>query len=249
VPRQDEQDVVNNIWVQVFQKIKGFTKDGKPGAFRRWLYTRTRIGVLEYWADPKRKFDRSCRRGDRIDDVPDSAPRLGGSSGSPPTDSSGNSGGPVPKLGLPRLLEPIRPDWYAFWEHAVKGRSAEAVAKELGIPLHTVETAASRVLKHLREVGEDGVPVRALLLRGLLGSISGEFELRTWTAVWYTAVKGRSAEYVADKLGMRREAVYTARCRVLKRLREVAEALELYGAEGDVVTPDAAVGAQPEGTS
>src|SRR5262249_8750054 len=82
---------------------------------------RTRIGVLEYWADPKRKFDRSGRRGDRIDDVPDPAPPLGSSSGSPPMDSSGNDGDPVPKLGLPRLLEPIRTDWYGFWEHAVKG--------------------------------------------------------------------------------------------------------------------------------
>jgi DNA-directed RNA polymerase specialized sigma24 family protein len=241
--------VVHDIWVKVFKKIKDFTKDGKPRAFRRWLYTRTRIGVLEYWADPKRKFDRSGRRGTWIDDVPDRASPPGGSSGSPPTDSSVNDGSPGPKLGLPCLLEPIRPDWNAFWEHAVKGRSAEAVAKELGIPLCAVETAASRVLKHLREVAEDGVPVRALLLRGLLGSISGEFEPRTWTAVWYTAVKGRPAEYVAEKLGMKRGAVYTAKSRVLNRLREVAEALELYGAEGDVVTPDAAVGAQPEVTS
>jgi hypothetical protein len=225
--------VVNGIWAKVFDKFKHFTKDGEPGAFRRWLYTKTRIGVLEYWADPKRKFDRSCRRGVRID-VPDPAPPPGGSSGSPPTDSSVDPGGRVPKFGLPSSLELIRPDWFAFWEHAVKGRSAEAVAKELGIPLCAVETAASRVLKHLREVAEDGVPVRALLLRGLLGSISGEFEPRTWTAVWYTAVKGRRAEDVAKKLGMTREAVYTAKCRVLQRLRELAKALELYGAEGDV---------------
>jgi DNA-directed RNA polymerase specialized sigma24 family protein len=232
VPHQDEQDVLHDIWVKVFKKIKDFTKDGKPRAFRRWLYTRTRIGVLEYWADPKSKFDRSGRRGTRIDHVPDPAPPPGGSSDSPPTDSSVNDCGPGPKLGLPRLLESIRPDWNAFWEHAVKGRSAEAVAKDLRIPLCAVETAASRVLKHLREVAEDGVPVRALLLRGLLGSISGEFERPTWTAVWYTAVKGRPAEYVARKLGITVGAVFTAKCRVLKRLREVVEALELYGAEG-----------------
>jgi hypothetical protein len=241
--------VVNNIWVKVFKKIKDFKKDGKPGAFRRWLYTRTRIGVLEYWADPKGEFDRNCRRGDRIDDVPHPAPPPGGSSGSPPTDSSVNPGGPVPKVGLPRFLEPIRRDWDAFWEHAVKRRSAEAVAKGLGIPPCEVETAASRVLKHLREVAEDGVAVRGLLLRGLLGSISGEFEPRTWTAVWYTVVKRRPAEHVAKKLGTAREAVWTAKCRVMKRFHEVVEALELYGAEGDVVTPDAAVGSQPEVTS
>lgn len=224
--------MVHNIWVKVFEKIKYFTKDEKPGAFRRWLYTRTRIGVLEYWADPKGKFHRSCTRGHPIDHVPDPAPPPDGSSKSPPTDSSVNPGGPVPKLGLPRPLEPIRPDWFAFWEHAVKGCPAETVAKKLGIPRCAVETAASRVLKHLREVAKDGVPVRALLLRGLLGSIGGEFEPPTWTAVWHTVVKGRPAEYVAEKLGMKRGAVYTAKCRVLNRLREVVEALELYGAEG-----------------
>jgi hypothetical protein len=143
-----------------------------------------------------------------------------------------NPGGPGPKLGLPRHLDPIRPDWFAFWEHAVKGCPAEVVAKKLGVPLCAVETAASKVLKHLREVAKDGVPVRALLLRGLLGSISGEFEPCTWTAVWYTVVKGRSAEYVAQKLGIKRCAVYTAKCRVLNRLREVVKALELYGVEG-----------------
>src|SRR5262249_21318911 len=103
VPRQDEQDVVHNVWVKLFDKIKDFTKDGKPRAFRRWLYTRTRIGVLEYWADPKDKFYRSCTRLVPIDDVPGPAPPPGGSSRSPPTDSSVNPG-PVPESGLPRPL-------------------------------------------------------------------------------------------------------------------------------------------------
>jgi DNA-directed RNA polymerase specialized sigma24 family protein len=218
--------VVHDIWLKVFQKIKDFTKDGKPAAFRRWLYTRTRIGVLEYWADPNREFDGSGGSGSRIDDVPDLAPPPSGSSGSPPTDSSVTDDGPVPKSDLPRLLKPIRPDWYAFWEHAVKGRSAEEVAKELSIPPCAVETAASRVLKHLREVAEGGVPVRALLLRGLLKSIRGEFEPPTWAAFWKTAVKGCPAHHVAEKQGMKVGAVHTAKSRVLKRLREVAEALE-----------------------
>jgi RNA polymerase sigma-70 factor (ECF subfamily) len=88
----------------------------------------------------------------------------------------------------------------------------------------------------LSEVAEDGVPVRLLLLRRLLELIRPDFKPCTWDAFWETAAKGRPAKDVAKDLGMRVGAVHTAKSRVLKRLREEAETLELYRAEGDVVT-------------
>lgn len=42
----------------------------------------------------------------------------------------------------------------------------------------------------------------------------------TWTAFWETAVNARSAEQVADQLGISPGAVYVAKCRVLKRIRQ-----------------------------
>src|SRR5262249_25395169 len=75
------------------------------------------------------------------------------------------------------------------------------------------------------ESAEGGVPVRRLLLRRLLELIRGEFEPRTWAAFWGVAAEGRSAKDLGDELGMTVGAVYVAKSRVVKRLREEAEAL------------------------
>lgn len=48
----------------------------------------------------------------------------------------------------------------------------------------------------------------------------------TWAAFWETAVKDRPACDVASDLGLSDGAVYVARCRVLKRIREFIETRE-----------------------
>jgi RNA polymerase sigma-70 factor (ECF subfamily) len=53
-----------------------------------------------------------------------------------------------------------------------------------------------------------------------LEQIRDEFEPRTWSAFWRTAVDGRAAKDVADDLGMSPGAVRVAKSRVLHRLRE-----------------------------
>lgn len=60
----------------------------------------------------------------------------------------------------------------------------------------------------------DGVFRRAVEL------IRNEVEERTWQAFWRTAIDERPAAEVATELGMTEGGVYTARSRVLKRLRE-----------------------------
>jgi RNA polymerase sigma-70 factor (ECF subfamily) len=87
-----------------------------------------------------------------------------------------------------------------------------------------------------------------ILLRSLLELIRLEFECRTWKAFWMVAAEQRPAKDVAGELGLSVPAVHTAKCRVLKRLREEAEALGVYGAQGEVVTVDVAVAAQREVT-
>jgi DNA-directed RNA polymerase specialized sigma24 family protein len=121
----------------------------------------------------------------------------------------------------------IRPDWDAFWKRVVEDHSAEDVAKDLGILPCEVDLAVSRVMRWFREEDQDGVPGRILLLRGLLELIQLKFEDRTFKAFWMVAAEGRSALAVADKLGMTVAAVHTAKCKVLKRLKEELEALEL----------------------
>jgi RNA polymerase sigma-70 factor (ECF subfamily) len=50
--------------------------------------------------------------------------------------------------------------------------------------------------------------------------IQTEFESLSWRAFWMVTVEGRSAVDVAFELGMTRNAVYLAKSRILKRMRD-----------------------------
>ena len=79
---------------------------------------------------------------------------------------------------------------------------------------------------HVSNVPPDDDSIRpdaesnAWLTRRVLESIQAEFEPRTWNAFWQTTVDGRSAADVAQDLQMSLGAVYTAKSRVLRRLRQ-----------------------------
>ena len=59
------------------------------------------------------------------------------------------------------------------------------------------------------------------LYRAALDLIRPEFEERSWLAFWQVVLDGRAAGDVADELHLTRNAVYIAKSRVLRRLREV----------------------------
>ncbi|MBC8353963.1 MAG: sigma-70 family RNA polymerase sigma factor [Planctomycetes bacterium] len=55
--------------------------------------------------------------------------------------------------------------------------------------------------------------------------VRDEFETRTWQAFLRVAIGGQNPAVVAEELGMKVGAVYTAKSRVLRRLREEIEGL------------------------
>jgi RNA polymerase sigma-70 factor (ECF subfamily) len=61
---------------------------------------------------------------------------------------------------------------------------------------------------------------RQELARRALQLMQAEFTPSTWKACWETLVRGRSPGEVARELGISENAVYLARCRVLRRLRQ-----------------------------
>jgi RNA polymerase sigma-70 factor (ECF subfamily) len=61
----------------------------------------------------------------------------------------------------------------------------------------------------------------AWLSRGALETIRAEFEVQTWKAFWRTTVDGQPPAHVAADLKMSVAAVYMAKSRVLRRLRQV----------------------------
>jgi RNA polymerase sigma-70 factor (ECF subfamily) len=56
--------------------------------------------------------------------------------------------------------------------------------------------------------------------------VRGCFEETSWRAFWLTAVDGTSARETADKLGMSIGAVYTAKSRVLDRIRKEIQQIQ-----------------------
>lgn len=56
--------------------------------------------------------------------------------------------------------------------------------------------------------------------------VRGDFQASTWTAFWETAVDGKSPKDVAQKLELSVAAVYMARRRAIKRLKEQIAFLE-----------------------
>jgi RNA polymerase sigma-70 factor (ECF subfamily) len=61
---------------------------------------------------------------------------------------------------------------------------------------------------------------RRYVVRRAAELIQAEFAETTWQAFWQSVVEGRRAADVAAVLGLTVGAVWTAKCRVLKRLRE-----------------------------
>lgn len=57
--------------------------------------------------------------------------------------------------------------------------------------------------------------------------VRGEFEETTWRAFWQTAVEGKGAKAAADSLTISVGAVYVAKSRVLARLREQIQQLQV----------------------
>jgi RNA polymerase sigma-70 factor (ECF subfamily) len=53
-----------------------------------------------------------------------------------------------------------------------------------------------------------------------------EFQDATWQAFWQTAVEGKGAKEVGDRLGMSLGAVYVAKSRILARLKELIHQVE-----------------------
>lgn len=70
-----------------------------------------------------------------------------------------------------------------------------------------------------------------LILRKAMDLIRAEFSDSSWRAFWLTTVDERTAAEAAAELGLKVGAIYTAKSRVLARLRKLLQGLE----DGDPV--------------
>jgi RNA polymerase sigma-70 factor (ECF subfamily) len=105
----------------------------------------------------------------------------------------------------------LRNRWRQQQRHRAVEKRVDAALDAVAGPDAVPELEAEEYRRHL--VG------RALAL------MEAEFQPQTWKACWESVVHGRAAAEVAAELGMTPNAVYLARSRVLRRLREELQGL------------------------
>lgn len=90
-------------------------------------------------------------------------------------------------------------------------------------PASTSDEVDTEVADHVESFTE--AEYHRSLARQALQIMQDEFQPATWKACWETVVAGRSAKEVANELGLSVNAVYVAKSRVLRRLREELDGL------------------------
>jgi RNA polymerase sigma-70 factor, ECF subfamily len=71
----------------------------------------------------------------------------------------------------------------------------------------------------------DEIEYRRYLINRMMELMRKEIDNKSWQACWLVACQGRSVSEVAAELGITPNAVYIARCRVIKRIREELKGL------------------------
>ncbi|WP_459555418.1 RNA polymerase sigma factor [Lacunimicrobium album] len=135
---EDAADIVQDIFVTLLQKLPTFEHEG-PKSFRGWLWTITRNKC------------RARARQRKLEFVP--AEVCDGFAGK---DDEPFAEEEFRRHLISQIATVIKADytpdvWQAFWQHAVEGKPASAVAKTLGINLWAVYTAKAKIIARLNE--------------------------------------------------------------------------------------------------
>jgi RNA polymerase sigma-70 factor, ECF subfamily len=97
------------------------------------------------------------------------------------------------------------------WRKHLRRRGTEGVVANPNLD----EISAEEAIPELEEA-----EYRDYVVRRALGLMQAEFQEATWKACWEFVVNERPAEAVARELGISVNAVYLAKSRILRRLRE-----------------------------
>jgi RNA polymerase sigma-70 factor (ECF subfamily) len=145
----DVDDLVQDVLAVVVRELPQFQYNQRPGGFRRWLRTIAVHRLQHFWrarqARPRTTDDGglACALDHLVD---------------PDNDLDRRWDEEHDRHVLLRLLALIEPEfrastWQAFRQVALEGRDEVVVAAELGMSVHAVFVAKSRVLCRLRREG------------------------------------------------------------------------------------------------
>jgi RNA polymerase sigma-70 factor (ECF subfamily) len=140
----DAEDLVQEVFGTVVDRLPTFHRGPDVGSFRGWLRTITRHKVGDLIRH-RRAHPAASGGNGALEQTPVDLP----------PESDGDVRDERRELAR-RALSLIRAEfsdetWQAFWAVAVDGRAPAAVADELGVSRNVVYLARSRVLRRLRE--------------------------------------------------------------------------------------------------
>lgn len=146
----DADDLVQDVFVVVTRELPRFEHHRQPGAFRSWLRTILVNRLRHFW---RARQHRPTAVGgsdflSQLDELEDAASGI-----------SRAWNDEHDRQVIRRLLELTEPrfapsTWQAFRRQVIDGVVAATVAAELGLSLHSVYAAKSRVLNMLRQQTE-----------------------------------------------------------------------------------------------
>jgi RNA polymerase sigma-70 factor (ECF subfamily) len=148
VPPHDHEDVVQEVFKTVFQKVKMFAKAEHCGGFRAWLREITRNKIRECWKRAAR--ERAKSGGSAVQEMLVAFPDKAGGDSACENDASER------RILLHSAMKLVRPEfqpstWEAALRTAMHEERAADVAAALGMTTRAVYIAKSRVLKRLRQ--------------------------------------------------------------------------------------------------
>ena len=137
--------------------------------------------------------------------------------------------------GLPRFRRDRPGDTFRGWLATIaQNRIRDHFRRQAGRPAAPGGTGFHELLQNVPDPGESSFDAgpegsaemeRRGVMRRTLDCVRAEFETTTWTAFWRTTVDGASPIDVAAELGASLNAVYKAKGRVLRRLRDELDGL------------------------
>jgi RNA polymerase sigma-70 factor (ECF subfamily) len=143
----DAADLTQEVFLGVAQAAGRWQYDPRQGSFRGWLYGMTRNKLAKFL---QRRRSQPVGSGDsnanqRLEEQPSPGPDL-------EAEWEQEFQQQLFRLAAAQIQSNFAPKtWKAFWQTAVEGKSAAAVATELGLSVGAVYVARSRVLAKLTE--------------------------------------------------------------------------------------------------
>ncbi len=146
----DVDDLVQDVLLTISREMPQFRPSPQRGAFRSWLRTILVHRLRHFWRSRNHRPQAIGGSDflDQLEQLSDGQSKL-----SQLWDREHD------RQVMARLLAQVQADfapatWQAFRRQTLDGVSAEAVAQELHMPLHSVYAAKSRVLKALRTLAD-----------------------------------------------------------------------------------------------